>query len=111
MLQKCENSEIACLSLDVWHERFVHQNLQYTKNILKRFDIKLENLPKDFKCEKCVKGKIARLLFSNFKNVASEVGDLTHADLMTSPTLSLGNSKYALCLKDDFSKYRTAYFL
>lgn len=81
------------------------------QKILKRFEIKYENLSKGFKCENCVKGEISRLPFDESSKVAKEVGELTHADLIISPTLSLGKSKYALCLKDDYSKFRTVYFL
>lgn len=106
-----DDTEITWLSLRVWHERIAHQNFNYMKDIMKRFEIEYEKLPKDFKCKDCVKGKMSELPFNECEKVATTVRDLTHADLMISPILSLGNSKYALCLKDDFSKFRSVYFL
>lgn len=69
---------------------------------MNRLKIDYEKLPKDYKCEDCVKGGMSRLKFENSDFVAKGVGELTNADLLISPALSIGNSKYyALCLKDD----------
>lgn len=70
-----------------------------------------ENVNKNYKCAECVLGKIVRPSFEESKNIASSVGELTHADLMVSSTLSLGNDKYTLCLKDYYSRFRTVHFL
>lgn len=102
---------IVNLSLVERHQRFTHQNFDYTRDLLNRLEVKYKRLPKEYKCVECVKGKSSIAPFGKSEFVASEVGELTHADLLLSPTLSLGGSKYALCLKDDFSKYRTVYFL
>ena len=50
---------LACLSLVDWHSRFAHQNFEYSRELLNHLEIKYEKLPKDYKCEDCVKGKIA----------------------------------------------------
>ncbi len=106
-----DTCSVANLSLVRWHQRFAHQNFEYTKELLNRLEVKYESVPKDYKCVDCVKGKISEMPYRKSETVANEVGELTHSDLLTSPSLSLGGSKYALCLKDDFSRFRTVYFL
>lgn len=98
------------LSLTKWHEKFAHQNIKYVKEILDRNEIKYSGQETE-KCVSCLEGKAIVLPFQSSETVTSKVGELVHADLMSSPVLSLGKSKYALVIKDDFSKFRTVYFL
>lgn len=104
------DNSISCLSIAQWHRNFAHQNFEYTKDLLNRLDVKYEKVPSDYQCVECKKGKATHLPFKTSVSEASEVGEQTHVDLLTSLVVSLGQSKYALVLKDDYSKYRTVYF-
>lgn len=53
-----------------------------------------------------------RLSFPESNIEAKDIGEIIHADLYDPmPTKSLGDSRYYLLLKDDFSHYRTVYFI
>lgn len=104
------SDNFACISVSDWHRCFAHQNIQYTKEHLNRLGIVYEK-SNFHKCVSCSKGKICRSTYHPSSSVAKTVAELTHVDLLTSPVLSIGGSKYALVFKDDFSCYRTVYFL
>lgn len=101
---------IALLSLHDWHRSFAHQNIKHTKKILKQYQIQYTNTNVS-NCMPCLKGKAIRPPFRESGTKSKAVGDLVHSDLLTAPSPSLGKSKYALVLKDDYTKYRTVYFL
>ncbi len=110
--EKTESNAVACLSISNWHRCFAHQNVQYTREILNRLGIKCEKTEfDDDKCVSCLKGKICRITYQPNLHLAKEVGELTHIDMLLSPSNSIGGSKYALVFKDDLSKFRTVYFL
>lgn len=98
------------LSLNEWHERLAHQNKVYVKKLLNRNNIKYHG-DDDEKCVPCLEGKSTVLPFSSSETKTTKVGQLAHADLLLSPVLSIGKSKYALVIKDDFSCFRVVYFL
>lgn len=96
--------------LKEWHEKLAHQNLQYVREVLKNNNIEVKDL--DFKCESCLEGKIHRLPFSASENKTSKPCELIHADTcgpMEVP--SVGGSRYFVILKDDYSNYRSVYFV
>ena len=101
---------VSCLSLVEWHRCFAHQNMQYTREHLNRLGIQYTKVNVN-KCVSCGLGKICRSSHGPSLSIAKEVGELTHIDLLISPEKSLGGSKYALVFKDDYSRYRTVYFL
>jgi transposase InsO family protein len=105
-----KSNHLAMLSLSDWHRKFAHQNMKYVKDILDRHEIKYSEEETE-KCVACLKGKATRHSFKASKTTTSKVGELVHADLLSMPTASLGGSKYALVIKDDFSKFRFVYFL
>lgn len=97
-------------SLYQWHCVLGHQNVAAVKTILKRSNTHFTD--KDFFCEPCMYGKQTRLPFQRSTSVQTQVGDLIHLDLCgPMEETSLGGCKYFLLLKDDFSKYRTVYFI
>ncbi|CAG9131792.1 unnamed protein product [Plutella xylostella] len=102
-------TEVKC-GLKEWHEKLAHQNLQYVRMVLKNNNIEVKD--SDFKCENCLEGKIHRLPFSTSENKTSRSCELIHADTcgpMEVP--SVGGSRYFVILKDDFSNYRSVYFV
>ncbi|CAG9110681.1 unnamed protein product [Plutella xylostella] len=102
-------TEVKC-GLKEWHEKLAHQNLQYVRMVLKNNNIEVKDSV--FKCENCLEGKIHRLPFSTSENKTSRSCELIHADTcgpMEVP--SVGGSRYFVILKDDFSNYRSVYFV
>lgn len=109
---KCEiaNATQVKPTLKEWHERLAHQNLQYVRMVLKNNKIEVKD--SDFKCEGCLEGKIHRLPFSDSESKTSKPCELIHADTcgpMEVP--SVGGSRYFVIFKDDYSNYRSVYFV
>lgn len=98
------------LPISEWHKRLVHQNVAHVKKVLRQHDIDYKN--EKFQCEACIFGKMTRASFPTSGTVTERCGDIIHADLCgPMPTRSLGGASYYLLLKDDYSHYRTIYFL
>lgn len=99
------------LSLKVWHERLSHQNIGYVKQFLNNMNVKYENSD-NFFCEACIMGKQHRLPFPKSISKTQKVGELVHTDVCGKMhETSLGGSRYFLLFKDDFSHFRTVYFM
>jgi transposase InsO family protein len=96
--------------LQVYHERYAHQDKRHVKAVVKReFGI---TLPDDnVKCEACIFGKAHRLPFGR-RERATTPGELIHSDVcgpFEHP--SVQKYKYFVLFKDDFSLYRLVYFM
>ncbi|GBP01126.1 Retrovirus-related Pol polyprotein from transposon TNT 1-94 [Eumeta japonica] len=100
-----------CCDLREWHEKLVHQNIVYVKDVLKKNNINIKNANVQT-CESCLKGKIHRLPYPVSNNVTSRVCEIIHADTcgpMEKP--SIGGSRYFVVFKDEYSKYRRVFFV
>lgn len=62
-------------------------------------------------CSGCVYGKQNRISHPINKIIAEKPLDLIHVDLCEMNMKSLGGAKYFLLFKDDFTHFRTVYFL
>ncbi|UYV70787.1 hypothetical protein LAZ67_8000616 [Cordylochernes scorpioides] len=97
--------------LQLWHERFGHQNKRHVQKWLKEqgIDTVMDNEP----CEACIYGKQHRLSFGSREQYAStQPGNLIHVDVCgPMQEVSKGGMRYFVCFKDDFTKYRSVYFL
>ncbi|UYV77006.1 hypothetical protein LAZ67_14002793 [Cordylochernes scorpioides] len=97
--------------LQLWHERFGHQNKRHVQKWLKKqgIDAVMDNEP----CEACIYGKQHRLSFGSREQYAStQPGNLIHVDVCgPMQEVSKGGMRYFVCFKDDFTKYRSVYFL
>lgn len=111
LIRKDESTSAAfkCESLRVWHQRLAHQNVSYVKRFLQQRSIPYKD--EHFQCEPCILGKHHRLPFSERKEKETECGAIIHADVCGPIEKSLGGAEYFLLLKDDYSHFRTAYFL
>lgn len=97
-------------TLRLWHERFAHQNVVHVKEQLKEH--KIDYIDEDFTCEACIYGKQKRNSFRSSDTKTLKCGELIHTDVCGPfSNVSIGGSKYFLLFKDDYSKYRTVYFL
>lgn len=105
------NKCLMTFSIKTWHERLAHQNVQYVRKILNKHSIKYIDDWNNYVCEGCVYGKQHRISHPLNTKVATEVLELIHVDLCEMNTTSLGGANYFLLFKDDFSHFRTVYFL
>lgn len=95
--------------LQIYHERFAHQDKRYVTGFLEReLGIKLK--PDNVKCEGCLYGKSHRKPFGT-RERATAVGELIHTDVAGPFEESFRKSKYYVLFKDDYSGYRMVYFI
>lgn len=98
-------------NLKTWHQRLAHQNFDYVKDLLNKNKIKYSE-ERIVQCVDCIKGKQSRFQFNNSSSRVNKPGELFHMDLCgPMEEESLGNSRYFLLIKDDYSSYRYVYFL
>lgn len=98
-------------SIKIWHERLAHQNIKYVRKILNQNNIKYVDDWNDYICNGCTYGKQHRNTHPQNEQVSKRTLDLIHVDLCEMDIRSLGGAKYFFLLKDDFSHFRTVYFL
>ena len=105
-------SAVVAVSAETWHQRLGHRNMEDVQK-LGSLDIGVPgNLVLKGKCGVCEMGKHKRISFStSAKDRATEVLGLVHSDLMTVEQMSLGGAKYVVIFTDDFSRYRSVYFM
>lgn len=111
MLRREEETSLMAVSIKVWHERLAHQNVKYVRDILKRKGIKYIDDWNDYVCTGCSYGKLHRSSHPNNPKTAQQPLDLVHVDTGEMNIPSLGGAKYWLMFKDDFTHYRTCYFM
>lgn len=103
------SANLGC-DLKKWHEMLAYQNFERVKSILKDNNIKF--LGNVNTCTKCLESKQHRLPFKKSEFSTSKVDDLDHADVCEPmEEASIGESRFFLLLKDDYSNYRTVYFM
>lgn len=107
MNEKC----LSAVSIKTWHERLAHQNVKYVRDILEKHGIRSVDDWNNYVCAGCVYGKQHHISHPVHSKVAENILDMIHVDLCEMNIRSLGGAYYFLLLKDDFSHYRTVYFL
>lgn len=109
---ECQVNVSDRISLQVWHERLAHQNFDHVRNVLKTMNIEVKATSKDNFCDACMYGKQHRLSFSSSSTKTDTCGEIIHTDLCgPMQVASVGGSNYFLLFKDDYSHFRTVYFL
>lgn len=104
------NIAVKAESVRVWHERLAHQHIAHIKRFLQQRNIPYND--EKFQCEPCIFGKQHRSGFTERVEKESVCGAIIHADVCGyMETKSFGGVLYVLVLKDDYSHYRTHYFL
>jgi transposase InsO family protein len=95
--------------LQLYHERFGHQNKRHVKSLLsKELNIKVE-MDSEL-CEGCMYGKAHRLPFGT-RTKTTKAGQRVHTDVCGPFQESMSGFKYFVLFKDDYTKFRTIYFL
>lgn len=102
---------MAAISIRTWHERMAHQNVKYVRDVLKRRGIKFVDDWNNYCCEGCDYGKHHCESHPANEKIAKQSLDLVHVDMGEMREPSLGGAKYYLVFKDDFSHFRTVYFM
>ena len=95
--------------LQLYHERFGHQNKRHIKMILKRELGINVNIDSEI-CEGCVYGKAHVLKFGT-RDRAKAPGELLHTDVCGPFQKSMSGYRYFVLFKDDYSRYRFVYFM
>ncbi|UYV66529.1 hypothetical protein LAZ67_4001965 [Cordylochernes scorpioides] len=92
-------THVAQLSLDIWHQRMGHKTLKLEKSLIL--------------CEACIYGKQNRKVFHASTSPNSTYpGELIYSDVCGPMSKrSPGGSLYFVSFKDDFSRFRVAYFI
>jgi hypothetical protein len=82
------------------------------KNCLVKHNIDYTTKDEQFFCDDCIIGKQQRKSFDKSTKKHTNVGKLIHTDSCGPMQKdSIGGSKYFLLFKDDFSHFRTVYFI
>lgn len=101
-------------SARLWHERLGHINQQALRRMAEKGlieGVKLSDVDTFF-CEACQMGKLHRQPFAKKTPRITKLGEFFHSDVcgaITPPSLS--GSRFFVIFKDDFSGFRTVYFL
>lgn len=96
-------------SLQLWHERLVHQNKRHVKAFLENKGINVTF--NNELCGGCAYGKHHRLSFKERTERACKPLELIHSDVCTMNVESISKQKHYVVFKDDFSGYRVIYLL
>lgn len=95
--------------LQLYHERFGHQNKRYVKSkIQQEFGIN-EKLNNEL-CKGCIYGKAHRLKFGT-RERATKPGELMHTDVCGPFLHSQRGYRYYVLFKDDYTRYKYVYFI
>lgn len=101
----------AIASVKEWHERLCHQNYKHVKEVLTNKNIEFKD-GSETSCEACVQGKAHRLPFKDSASRSTQPLELVHADVCGPLEVpSLGEARYFLLIKDDYTKFRHVYFI
>ncbi|UYV73291.1 hypothetical protein LAZ67_10002537 [Cordylochernes scorpioides] len=115
--KQSSQTHVAQLSLDIWHQRMGHVNpiklSQMFENNVFEDDIKIREKPDSLLCEACIYGKQNRKVFHASTSPNSTYpGELIYSDVCGPMSKrSPGGSLYFVSFKDDFSRFRVAYFI
>lgn len=95
--------------MQLYHERFGHQNQRHVKA---RVHTELQiNLKLDMEtCEGCIYGKCHRDSFG-IRERSTKPGELIHTDVCGPFEKSMSGYRYFVLFKDDYTKFRSIYFL
>lgn len=98
-------------NMKLWHDRLGHQNIVQVQQILDQMGIACPKM-KNFFCDACVIGKQHRLPFKRSSSTTNNPAELIHSDVCGPMQVSsIGGSRFFLLFKDDYSHYRTVFFL
>lgn len=95
--------------LQLYHERFGHQNKRHIKSLIGR-ELGVNVEINSEICEGCIYGKAHRLPFGT-RLRSTKPGELIHTDVCGPFQESMSRYRYFVLFKDDYTRFRTIYFL
>ena len=105
------------IPISVWHQRLAHLNSQTIQKMsslgaVTGLNFTEKDILKSSSCKGCILGKMHRLPFPVGRTKTTMIGELNHSDVSgpmqeTTP----GGSRFYVIFKDDFSRWRTVYFM
>lgn len=100
-------------TINEWHEALGHINPQQIEHVIKDNMVAEANIVQQQAPERCCVCPMGKATNSahptTTRELAKEVGDIIHMDLIGRLPTSLGGNEYALILTDEASNYRTIY--
>lgn len=98
-------------TLQQFHEIFGHLGKQRVREMLSRLQIQFAP-DEDETCEPCIRGKQTRASYRSRPTsaIAHEIGHVS-TDLCSPSETSIGGHKHLMCVNDEYSKFRRAYYL
>ena len=105
---KCYSADVE--SLKLWYERLGHQSKSHIKSFLKGLGYGV--IVNEEFCNGCQFRKYQRSICSTRPVHSQKPEDIIHSDVCRPiKTESLGRKRFFVMFKDDYSKFRTVYFL
>ena len=102
-------------SLEDWHIRMGHLNIQSLRQAIKTGSIQginIEGIDEDFECSVCLQGKMCRAPFPRASKRITEVGDLIHSDVCGPMRVASHAKKhYFITFIDDSSRWCEIQFI
>jgi histone deacetylase 1/2 len=89
----------------LWHRRLGHLGREALSKLVSSSVISCNKDDSDHLCHACQLGRHTKLPFSSSTSRATNIFDLIHCDLWTSPIVSVSCYKYYLVILDDCSHY------
>ena len=102
-------------SLEDWHIRMGHLNIQSLRQAIKTGSIQginIEGIDEDFECSVCLQGKMCRAPFPKAFKRITKVGDLIHSDVCGPMRVaSHAKKRYFITFINDSSKWCEIQFI
>lgn len=95
--------------LQLYHERFGHQNKRHVKAIIDK-ELQMNVSLNTELCKGCIYGKAHRLPFGTRKK-AMKPGELVYTDVCGPFQNSTSGYRYFVLFRDDYTKFRIIYFI
>ena len=104
------------VSSELWHNRFGHLNNKYLKEMSSKKMVEglsIVSGKEESSCEACIMGKMQKISCpKESQHRATKLLEVIHSDVCGPMQVdSVGGSRYLLTFTDDFSRYKTVYFL
>jgi hypothetical protein len=95
----------AVASSAIWHRRLGHPGCDVMSKLSSSTSVSGCRGSFEHLCHACQLGRHVRLPFPTSSSRATNIFDLIHCDVWTSPVISISGYKYYLLILDDFSHY------
>ena len=104
-------ADVALLSTQasLWHQRLGHPGPRALQSLISSHLISCNKNDMSLSCNACCLGKHTRLPFVSSNNNVTELFEIVHSDLWTSPIVSTSGIKYYILFLDNYSHFLWVY--